>query len=340
MNGADSVPPQTVRQYQEELVKPFPPEFVKWKPTPFPRGKEACRVRVAPYVDARAIMDRLDRVFGADCWQTTFRELTGGAIECTLSVRFPDRKGEPGEWVRKVDVGSRTGTMPDADDNLKSAYSDALKRAAVHLGVGRYLYRIGIKECQWEGGRVIDPPTLPNQYVPDEYRTAGPKRADAVTKLVGALCEKTRKDPAGYVADFLRAAGYGPKTPLADVQRRHIDWLQNLVMKDGDAWAAADLPADYPKTGAELAQRLAQHDSRLAKSGAAEPGELSGHVAVLGVAAGYGSDPATWTGNAQIRAAVEWAKNFISARTAALAERKAARTSHASGTPSNAQTSA
>lgn len=332
--------PQTVAQYQDELTKPFPPDFVKWKPSPFPKGKEACKVRVVPYVDARAIMDRLDFVFGADCWQTTFRELTGGAIECTLSVRFPGKNSEPGEWVRKTDVGARSGNMPDADDNLKTGYSDALKRAAVHLGIGRYLYRIGTHQCQWDGHRIVDPPQLPNQFLPDDYRSAGRAYADAVAKLLFTLCAKTKADPTGYLIDFLVRHQYADNIPISNMQRRHVRKLQSQITKGMEEWAASDLPADYPQTGPDLAARVAKHDATLAKSGATEPGDLSAHVATLGYAAGFASDPSTWNDKAQIRKAVEWATEFISRKRQDAAERKAGPKSTPPATRTEKQTSA
>jgi hypothetical protein len=50
-----------------------------------------------------------------------------------------------GEWLAKVDVGGPS-EQPDAGDRLKAACSDALKRAAVKFGVGRYLHRL---PSQW-----------------------------------------------------------------------------------------------------------------------------------------------------------------------------------------------
>jgi hypothetical protein len=50
-----------------------------------------------------------------------------------------------GEWITRADVGS-ISDQPDAGDQLKAAYSDALKRAAVAFGIGRYLYRL---PSQW-----------------------------------------------------------------------------------------------------------------------------------------------------------------------------------------------
>ena len=75
------------------------------------------------YLDARDIMDRLD-----DCevvWTDTYRIVsqTPSVVECSLTV----------DGVTKTDVGE--------GDAFKDAYSDALKRAAVKFGIGRYLYR-------------------------------------------------------------------------------------------------------------------------------------------------------------------------------------------------------
>jgi hypothetical protein len=49
------------------------------------------------------------------------------------------------DWLVKVDMGSPS-EQPDAGDRLKAAFSDALKRAAVKWGIGRYLYRL---PSQW-----------------------------------------------------------------------------------------------------------------------------------------------------------------------------------------------
>ena len=56
----------------------------------------------------------------------------------------------------------------DAGDKLKAAFSDALKRAAVKLGIGRYLARL---PRQWvdydpQARQFVRPPTLPAWALP------------------------------------------------------------------------------------------------------------------------------------------------------------------------------
>lgn len=84
------------------------------------------------YIDARAVMDRLDDVVGAENWGSTFRgPFEGLAVECTLTIH----------GIAKTDVGyPNAANDGHGEEALKAAYSDALKRAAVHWGIGRFLY--------------------------------------------------------------------------------------------------------------------------------------------------------------------------------------------------------
>jgi hypothetical protein len=84
------------------------------------------------YITARQVQDRLDAVVGPGNWQTAFVVLDKerAIVECTLSV-FD---------VCKADVGFCNNPEKPEAEAMKSAYSDALKRAAVHFGIGRWLY--------------------------------------------------------------------------------------------------------------------------------------------------------------------------------------------------------
>lgn len=80
------------------------------------------------YVDARAVMDRLDEVCGPNNWKDSYEHLPNG-VKCTISIKIGD------EWVPKED-GS-----PETDiESFKGGFSKALVRCAVKWGVGRYLY--------------------------------------------------------------------------------------------------------------------------------------------------------------------------------------------------------
>jgi hypothetical protein len=120
------------------LAAPFPPEQVQFKPGAISGN----RALALAYVDARTIMDRLDEVLGLDGWQDEYEALEDGVV-CRLSCKLG------GEWIVKTDVGSPS-EQPDAGDQLKAAFSDALKRAATKFGVGRYLYRLPSQWVDWD----------------------------------------------------------------------------------------------------------------------------------------------------------------------------------------------
>ncbi len=113
------------------LAEPFDLKDVEFKP----QVVKDNRALALAYVDARAIMDRLDQVVGVENWQDNYQLLTDNSVVCRLRVRFGDR------WIAKTDVGSPSA-QPDGGDRPKAAFSDALKRTAVKFGVGRYLYRL------------------------------------------------------------------------------------------------------------------------------------------------------------------------------------------------------
>ncbi len=120
----------------QALARPFDAAEIKFKPGATSGG----RALAMPYVDARVVQDRLDEVLGVMGWQDSYERLPDGAVVCRLQIRI-----DGGEWITKTDVGGES-EQPDGGDRTKAAFSDALKRAAVKFGVGRYLYR---QKPQW-----------------------------------------------------------------------------------------------------------------------------------------------------------------------------------------------
>jgi len=103
--------------------RPFEPELLMYRKGP--GGKELV------YITARHVMDRLDKVAGPPKWATTYHEVMGRVV-CNLSVYID------GNWITKSDGADDTSI-----EGAKGALSDALKRAAVQWGIGRYLYLPG-----------------------------------------------------------------------------------------------------------------------------------------------------------------------------------------------------
>lgn len=102
------------------LKRPFEPAKLKWRKGP--GGKELV------YITARDVMDRLDQVVGFYGWGTSYHEVMGRVV-CKLTLHVE------GKTITKCD-----GADDTAIEGAKGALSDALKRAAVQFGIGRYLY--------------------------------------------------------------------------------------------------------------------------------------------------------------------------------------------------------
>src|SRR5512142_1776765 len=115
---------ELTREILEQLRKPFPAGKISFKCQTKP--SENGNSLVVAYIDARDVMERLDEVVGPD-WSDRYEKAgTAKGLVCYLTVC----------GVTRADVGD--------DDNenepVKSAYSDAFKRAAVKFGIGRFLY--------------------------------------------------------------------------------------------------------------------------------------------------------------------------------------------------------
>lgn len=134
------------------LSAPFDDREIKFKP----QAVKGNRALALAYIDARAIMDRLDGVLGVENWQDDYQLLPDISVVCRLRLRIGKR------WITKTDVGSPS-EQPDGGDRLKAAFSDALKRAAVKFGIGRYLYRLPHQWADFNPAtkQFVAPPRLP-----------------------------------------------------------------------------------------------------------------------------------------------------------------------------------
>lgn len=111
------------------LSKPFPPEEIEWRVGS--TNSEKTKGLALAYLTSRHVMDRFDEVCGQEGWQCNYTETPRGRILCTISVKVGS------DWISKSDGAGETDVEGD-----KGAISDALKRAAVPWGVGRYLYNL------------------------------------------------------------------------------------------------------------------------------------------------------------------------------------------------------
>jgi len=127
----------------EQLAAEFPRDAISWRAQSV--TKQGDKALALAYIDARDVMDRLDEVCGVPNWQDRY-EFHGSRTICYLSIRVGD------EWITKADGAGDSDVEAE-----KGAISDALKRAAVKWGIGRYLYSLKSPwvpcECADFGGK-------------------------------------------------------------------------------------------------------------------------------------------------------------------------------------------
>jgi hypothetical protein len=113
----DGLPVASFAQAAPLLRRPFTVAAVKFKPQQKLRNNSTLCVA---YIDARLVIERLNLVV-AGAWHAEYEPVPGGLMWAHLTVC----------GVTRRDVGQGQG---------KALVSDALKRAAVHFGVGVSLY--------------------------------------------------------------------------------------------------------------------------------------------------------------------------------------------------------
>jgi len=100
---------ETPADLSRKLTEPFAVQDVHFKPQVV-KGNRALAIA---YIDARAVMDRLDEVVGLANWQDNYTVLADNSVMCRLKVRIGRA------WITKVDVGSPS-EQPDGGDRMKA----------------------------------------------------------------------------------------------------------------------------------------------------------------------------------------------------------------------------
>ena len=209
----------------QSLKDEFPRESVSWRAqTLTQKGDKALALA---YIDARDVMDRLDEICGPENWQTEYVETAKGRVICSLSIFTDDR------WITKSDGAGDTDVEGD-----KGGISDAFKRAAVHWGIGRYLY------------------DLPNVWVPCEsYDNKGKLRWSKFTDDPWNHV-RTKPKPNNSTASKPKAINNtAPKPDLAQVKEHFKSGLEAYDQVEAvRTWVGELLPI-WSEMGFDEAQR-------------------------------------------------------------------------------------
>lgn len=247
----------------KRLADFFPAEDVEWKPVTVSRKTN--KALAAAYITNRAIMDRLDAVCGPENWRNEYAAGPDGGVLCGLSVRVGD------EWVTKWDGAENSDIEP-----VKGGLSNAMRRAAVQWGIGRYLYDL---PSQWvpvdERGRFIQPPRIEPKFLPP--RSGAPEPVRQAPKANG-------KAPA---AGKTGKGANQPASGAEPITQKQLEFVDKLLCSH--VWTEQEVAATWEKaqhltkeaaTGyidklkAELAERKGSERSEVVDEATGEVLEL------------------------------------------------------------------
>lgn len=231
----------TPREIQAALAEPFPAEALGW----LPQSITGNRCLALPYIDARDVMIRLDAVVGIEGWRDAYEVQADGNVQCTLSIRVGKA------WIAKADVGGPSD-QKDTGDKRKAAYSDALKRAAVKWGIGRYIYALPKTLAGYDPAKkeIIGTPKLPHWALPKAATTQPGPAADPASRRIAAtdkacaaegLCE-----PGELIAAHAEALSRGPVDAAPWVAAWKADMASRLPITPEQL---AALDAELDRTG-------------------------------------------------------------------------------------------
>lgn len=163
------------KKISEALLAPFEEKDLKHRP-----GRAGMTFT---YADARAVAQRLDDVLGIENWQFEVKvaDPARGVVHGSLVVLIE------GKTTIRQDFGYPNSTQDD--EPLKSAASDALRRCAAQLGVGRSLYSPdkGIGGVSVPLGRVPRVSVAPTPLSVDSTVGSGGASDDAILAARAAM---------------------------------------------------------------------------------------------------------------------------------------------------------
>lgn len=146
-----TTPPSTDewQRIARALQAPFEPSDVDFR-VQGRANEQTGRAQVVAYVDARVVQDRLDSVVGAGGWSFDWTPLVVENGEVMIAKGTLAVHG-----VSKSDAGSASNF-----EQSLGAVSHCFKRAAVHWGIGRYLYSLPMNWVSVEKGGRLSEATL------------------------------------------------------------------------------------------------------------------------------------------------------------------------------------
>lgn len=175
------------------ISAPFPADRISWRVGSTTQDKK--KGMALAYIDARDVYERLDAVCGPAGWQCRYPHADKKTV-CEIGIKVGD------EWIWKANGAGDSDVEAE-----KGALSDAVKRAAVVWGIGRYLYDVASPWVPIEpAGKSFK---ITEEGLNQLRRSLG-RSAPAATPSIARREEKATEDVgehAEYLGDLVRRCG-------------------------------------------------------------------------------------------------------------------------------------
>lgn len=251
-----------VKQVFDILAKPFHPDDVEWRPQKFVKDGNC---QVLAYITARGVMNRLDEAVGPANWDMHLETIDMGTSSkldkqgnqtdykgfiCTLTLRIEDKDGNV-KVVTRQDASQLTDF-----EAIKGGASGAIKRAAVHFGIGRYLYGLGQTWVKTDQYGKFKTPKLPEWALPEgyEYPDSFTKQEDYVPTQEDWNEVPVYKEPvdnADLGDDPVVTFGKHNGKHFSEIPLDYIEWLADKAQKADIKEAAKKWVANHSTSGSE-----------------------------------------------------------------------------------------
>ena len=222
-----------------KLKEPFPETDLEWRLQSCGEKNGKFWGKALAYITSRAVQDRLDEVCGQDGWKTSVRR-EGDAYICTLSVRVTHDDGTT-EWLSREDGADSTDI-----EAIKVGISGAIKRSAVHFGIGRYLYNLkdnwaiicengkysgNTKDNKWFNW---NPPALPKWAVPTCPTKVDSSKNGSKTYVNNLSTEELKKKCEALKDTLISYEEYIPSERWTNIEKAvaegRIQYLEEILI--------------------------------------------------------------------------------------------------------------
>ena len=211
-----------MKEIIEKLEKPFAVKDINFRVGATNRDKT--KGIALAYLDTRAVMSRLDEVFGMFGWYSNNAELSKGGLLTSLWVKIAD------EWYVKQDGSDYTDV-----ESIKGGISGGLKRAAAQFGIGRYLYDLPNVWVDLKDGKYFVPNhvdlanlVLPDWAIlPEELAMVRKNKftSPVTSTVTSPVSEQTTPTSLDEARVFKCVTGYGKDKLFKDLTETQIKWL-------------------------------------------------------------------------------------------------------------------